>query len=881
MPKGKYLSGKPLQLALLKRTEGYAANVRKIYQDSLGKIIDIVKGTELEDGVPFSFSEYGYTEEVQPILRNMYSRVYQVIRSGVEKEWLLASENNDELVKSIFGDQSIEDNHFAKYFLRNKEAMDAFFARKAQGMDLSQKVWKYTSQYKGELEGTLDLAIGEGTPANQLASKIQQYLQDPDRWYRRFRIKIGEDEDGNPIYGRVWKRRIFDKEDGIYKWIDDNPKHYHPGQGVYRSSYRNAQRLARSETNIAYRTADFERWAQLDFVVGVEIKLSNNHPEPDICDALKGIYPKDFKWTGWHPNCRCYMVPVMATQEEMDDMVDKILSGEEPGSLSVHSENEVKDLPGAFTGWIEDPKTAERIEKARANGTMPYFIRDNEDLIWHKNTPIDIAQQRHASRTQEDIDRIRKAWAEKLAVTKFSNKMLDTFGGISDVDTTALDEALRTANYPEAQKQALKLMEIGKQIKSLEYLDDPLQVAKNYSYADAKAVNQSVADKFQKWADKYGVSDYSQLTLDQKQQKLTFELGWLPNNHFGKSWEKTWEVAQAAYAKELAKVVDLQEWAKIKDGALAAKSFATKSKPYKDLVSDLEAAIAANDKHQAQVILSDIDAKRIQLEKTRAKAKKGDLSVSFDPSDYTQERKDAAKWFHHAKDANDYFFDYAKKDWAMASAEEKAAMYQYTAGSSYITEPLRAIKGYYHYYSGRLAESEAHIRCMTDYISRSQFKDDIWVKRDEISAFMQYRFKLPKSLDSYISDPSKLVGLEGVDDSFMSCGNCRNTNFGAKPVCLNIYCPKGTRASYAEPFSAFGQKHDNGISAPGKGWNGTSKPVTTGENEIILQRGTKFRITKAEYTNGKWYIDLEVLEQAPRTIKGMVSTSSGFYCDYQ
>ena len=378
---GKYLSGKQLQQALFKRTEGYAANVRAIYNDSLGKIIDIVKGTELEDGVPFSFSEYGYTDEVQPILRNMYSRVYQVIRTGVQKEWLFASENNDELVKSVFGDSSIEDNHFAKYFLRNREAMDAFFARKTQGLDLSQKVWKYTSQYKGELEGTLDLAIGEGTPANQLASKIQQYLQDPDRWYRRFRIKVGEDENGNPIYGRIWKRRIFDKEDGIYKWINDDPKHYHPGQGVYRSSYRNAQRLARSETNIAYRSADFERWQQLDFVVGVEIKLSNNHPELDICDQLKGIYPKDFKWTGWHPNCRCYMVPVLATDQELDDMVDRILSGEEPGNLSVESSNEVTEAPDSFKKWLEDPKTQERMEKAEAKGTLPYFIRDNKDLV--------------------------------------------------------------------------------------------------------------------------------------------------------------------------------------------------------------------------------------------------------------------------------------------------------------------------------------------------------------------------------------------------------------------------------------------------------------------------------------------------------------------
>lgn len=102
----------------------------------------------------------------------------------------------------------------------------------------------------------MDLAIGEGVPANRLAAQIKKYLQDPDKFYRRFRIKVGEDENGQPIYGRKWKRRVWDKEANSYKWVDDSPKHFHPGRGVYRSSARNAQRLARTETNIAYRTAD-------------------------------------------------------------------------------------------------------------------------------------------------------------------------------------------------------------------------------------------------------------------------------------------------------------------------------------------------------------------------------------------------------------------------------------------------------------------------------------------------------------------------------------------------------------------------------------------------------------------------------------------------
>lgn len=398
MAKRKYIDYKKQQQELFKRTEGYAAEVRAIYLEALGEIINLVKGTELEDGKPFSFSEYGYSEEVTPILRNMYSRTYQAIRGGVQKEWILSNEHNDELVKSIFGASSIEDHHFARYFLRNKEAMDAFFARKTgeEGLSLSQKVWKYNGMFKEELENALDLAIGEGTPANRLATKIKGYLQEPDKFYRRFRVKIGEDENGNPIYGRIWKRRIWDKESESYKWVNDDPKKYHPGQGVYRSSYRNAQRLARTETNIAYREADFTRWQQLDFVVGVEIKLSNNHPVWDICDDLKGVYPKGFKWVGWHPNCRCYMVPVLAKEEELDKMLDKILNGEDPGSVVTDSP---KDLPDQFQTWVKDNE--ERYAKAEAKGTLPYFIRDNKKAVEQILNPLTPEQKHHQELVQK------------------------------------------------------------------------------------------------------------------------------------------------------------------------------------------------------------------------------------------------------------------------------------------------------------------------------------------------------------------------------------------------------------------------------------------------------------------------------------------------
>ena len=100
---------------------------------------------------------------------------------------------------------------------------------------------------------------------------------------------------------------------------------------------RHDMRLARTETNIAYRTADYDRQQDLDFVVGIEVHLSGNHTCKgvkgefhDICDELQGRYPKDFKFTGWHPNCRCYTTTILKTPEEFKADEERIMKGEEP-----------------------------------------------------------------------------------------------------------------------------------------------------------------------------------------------------------------------------------------------------------------------------------------------------------------------------------------------------------------------------------------------------------------------------------------------------------------------------------------------------------------------------------------------------------------------
>lgn len=306
----------------------------------------------------FSFSDYPSTRrKIEKLLSDLQAGITAVIVDGIRSEWTLSNEKNDELARQVFGGEGADKltkEQERRYFGRGGEARDAFIKRKEGGLGLSDRVWRYTNQFKDEIELGLDLGIRSGRSADELSRDLRSYLQHPDKLFRRVR-----DEHGQLV-------------------LSQRAKAYHPGRGVYRSSYKNARRLAATETNIAYMTADYERWQQLDFVVGIEIKLSNNHtlngvPFTDICDKLKGRYPKDFKFTGWHPLCRCQAVTILKTDEEIAEDTRRILDGEPLDGKSV---NRVDDVPGDFKQWLKDNE-----ERAKRSYSVPYFIKDNPKYL--------------------------------------------------------------------------------------------------------------------------------------------------------------------------------------------------------------------------------------------------------------------------------------------------------------------------------------------------------------------------------------------------------------------------------------------------------------------------------------------------------------------
>lgn len=336
-----------------RQTEQYASAIDALFDRATTEIAKAASKGEYDPNKPFSFADYpGVQSVMRQVTSQLASRLTTTIETGSEREWLFACKKNDGFVASIMDTSKLSKAQLRKMQDRNLDALDTFQKRKVEGMNLSQRVWKYVGQFREQMETAIDVGLGEGRSAQQLARDVKQNLKDPNRLFRRVR-----DKRGNLVLSKAARA-------------------FHPGQGVYRSSVKNAQRLARSEINMAYRESDFLRWQQLDFVVGFEIKRSNHEPlcKCKTCERLVGRYPKTFKFKGWHPQCMCYAVPILMDEETFDENelgdLKAALFGTEYKKLQ--AKNLVTDVPDGFKEWVKEH------EEAQKNwGSTPYFIKDN------------------------------------------------------------------------------------------------------------------------------------------------------------------------------------------------------------------------------------------------------------------------------------------------------------------------------------------------------------------------------------------------------------------------------------------------------------------------------------------------------------------------
>ena len=236
-------------------------------------------------------------------------------------------------------------------------------------------------------------------------------------------------------------------------------------------------------------------------------------------------------------------------------------------------------------------------------------------------------------------------------------------------------------------------------------------------------------------------------------------------------------------------------------------------------------------------------------------AKEG--SYPFRKSNYTKAHQDNAVWCKSMEESKKKFSAQALTVWKSANPEEREAIKNYTAEYEKFNDPLRGYEygtgGKYigvgsidfenigNNSYGKLKPGKAKdlIKNMTNYIDRSAFDEDIWLQRGCNYQGMDKFLNLRKPMQDYTLDElrAEILGTKPTEHGFMSCGAAKGTGFDKKPVMFNIYAPAGTKMAYAANFSIFEE-----------------------ENEMILQRGTQFRVAKIEENpDGGFFIDLEVV----------------------
>lgn len=551
-------SEKTYQYEHLLRANQYSGRLTRIYDSYVEELTKLVSGLKIDPDKPFSFADFPQTKErLNKTLSKIADEVKIAIDQATREEWEESNLKNDELVDYLFAKTGIPRERIEQFYNRNLEALEAFQGRKEGGLGLSDRVWKITDQYKGEVELGIDLALGDGRSAAQLSRDVRKYLKDPDNLFRRVRNKRGQ--------------LVLSKRAAAF----------HPGQGVYRSSYKNAMRLARTEVNMAYREADAARWNELPFVVGFEIKLSHKHPEPDICNDLAGKYPKTFKFVGWHPHCFCYCVSILATDEEINKLQQQILNG---GDISrFKSKNEVTDVPGPFKEWVIN-----NADRATGWKSTPYFIRDNftdGDIskgLKTFSTPAPKGKTKF--KTEAEKEAIRKQWHERRAIRRYGDRILRYMDGISDIDTGPLATLLKGGDVKAILSEAKALAAKGKEILGLKNIDNPMSVARQFSAAEAKAVDSAVEKTFARWR-----WDDDLASLKFLKGKLETEISFIES----RQRYSTWKVAQDAYKKRLELVKFKIERAELADNISDALTFAksSKAKAVKDLLAEWETLV--------------------------------------------------------------------------------------------------------------------------------------------------------------------------------------------------------------------------------------------------------------------------------------------------
>lgn len=246
-----------------------------------------------------------------------------------------------------------------------------------------------------------------------------------------------------------------------------------------------------------------------------------------------------------------------------------------------------------------------------------------------------------------------------------------------------------------------------------------------------------------------------------------------------------------------------------------------------------------------------------------------EFSGDIDESKFTAERREAVSLYENAKDADAMYRSDTEKLWRSATEGEKDALWRWTAGSGYFARQLRnpdawETRTYW-------AASAKEMRDFRRAMDRSITTEDMLVARGQGINLTANQFGVKDELFEQDVETVRreLIGRVAHDNAGLATSLTDSKgDYGKRDIIMKIYCPKGTKAVYAEPFAEYGYHGRLGASASyykgGHYWDGVSKPSGySTQMEMIVGGGVNLRCRDVQFDTKthQWTISYDCVGQ--------------------
>lgn len=811
---------------------------------------------------------YGYAMKTTPssvVSEVQMKKLYKSLHKTSEE---ISNEIQSKIMKNMYlvSDAVVKDNiNWLKQFGFSEDGLNAAFNYVPDevirnlvtgqiyqgGWNLSARIWSDNAEVLKDTYQIVAKGLAENQTIQEIAKNLEAYVNPDKRLPWNPILAMRNTKTGEIEYKRIYK-----------------------GQVDY-----NAQRLARTLVQHSYQQSFIAVTQKNPFILDY-IWHSNGSRVCELCNSRDGKHFKKDELPMDHPNGMCTMEPNVA-----DDMVDQLAD------------------------WFNSPEgTYPEIDEFASNfGYEATKVKTSQDFIskygMSKKSPnawfnsLTPTQKAEAKMLKEQSGLTWKDWYEKnIYDTGDPTQNFIKKYGMSDKSPNAWYNSISATQKAEA-----KLLKEQSGLTWQKWYEQYIYSGTGSSFGgkvsttaaksldDALAVAQKKFDKFPGkkkkysgiWVDDVTAADYESKISSIPKKKEYYEKlieKYSDDIYVHSHMSGNYDYASQMIAKFQGYLDDLED-------------FETKGKAYLQAKQELEAAKAAV---------------------AKAKGASGVKTSKFTPDAYTAQAKKSAKKFTSEWDADKFHRPYLDKVWDETSEYEHYSVWEYTQNSNPINKSL---SGYHDGWSRRndyvgLGKADLGHENMWRHFDTSEFERKFGV--DGHKDYKTVVEKLTKVIDKsemqdavFVVRGSDEYGLAGLLDgdllsfddaltllrsgdkvkikaaiegqvftnhAYTSTGISTGTGFSGN-VKYEIFMPKGTHAIYAEPTSYYGGT----VGMREKLYKvGQSYSSIGSEAEVIIQRGTDFRITSIDVDRyGDIKIQMEVVNQPDYFKTGLEHTHNG------